>query len=87
MNLLLRASTSTPFFELLKSTEHELMVGTDQARCEELASRDFGVAGRYGHKTAQSLAVKTNPYAKLCGQIVKEALQRETTMYYEGTVA
>lgn len=83
--LLLRASSSTSFFELLKSTVHELMNGTDQVRCEELASRDFGIAGRYGHKTAQSLSVKTNPYAKLCGQIVKEALQREITMYYEGT--
>lgn len=83
--LLLRASTSSHFFDLLKSTTHALVIGADQARCEELASHDFGVAGRYGHKTAQSLAVKTNPYAKLCGQIVKEALQREITMYYEGT--
>jgi len=54
------------------------------AHFEELASADFAIAGRYGNKTARDLAVKTNPYAKLCGQIVREALQREIKTYYEG---
>jgi hypothetical protein len=44
---------------------------------EEMASKEFFLGGRYGNSTAQQLAVKTNPYAKLCGSIVKEALQRE----------
>jgi hypothetical protein len=43
----------------------------------EMASRDFAIAGRYGNRTAKQLAVHTNPYAKLCGSIVKEALRKE----------
>ncbi|GAB7356940.1 hypothetical protein MBLNU459_g7785t1 [Dothideomycetes sp. NU459] len=44
---------------------------------EELASKDFFAGGRYGDKTAQQLSVKTNPYAKMCGAIVKEAITKE----------
>ncbi|KAF2157696.1 hypothetical protein K461DRAFT_264564 [Myriangium duriaei CBS 260.36] len=44
---------------------------------EGLASKDFYMGGRYGNKIAQQLAVKTNPYAKMCGAIVKEAIQKE----------
>ncbi|KAK5936930.1 hypothetical protein PMZ80_010868 [Knufia obscura] len=83
--LLLRASTSPAFLELLKSLRlPSLFNTTTPAEFEELASADFAVAGRYGNKTARDLAVRTNPYAKLCGQIVKEALQREIKTYYEG---
>ncbi|KAJ5129541.1 uncharacterized protein N7515_005580 [Penicillium bovifimosum] len=44
---------------------------------EEMASRDFFFGGRYGNKVAQQLAVQTNPYAKMCGAIVKEAMRKE----------
>lgn len=47
------------------------------AESEELASRDFFLGGKYGNKVAQQLAVQTNPYAKMCGAIVKEALRKE----------
>lgn len=50
-------------------------LGPDQL--EEMASRDFFFGGRYGNKVAQQLAVQTNPYAKMCGAIVKEALRKE----------
>ena len=43
----------------------------------EAASRDFFLGGRYGNEVAKGLAVHTNPTAKLCGQMVKEALRRE----------
>ena len=81
----MRGSTSTSFRKLLLSLNIPLLrdVGTP-TQFEELASRDFSVAGRYGNKTAQQLAIKTNPYAKMCGQIVKEALRQEITDYYEG---
>ncbi|EPS33943.1 hypothetical protein POX_a01066 [Penicillium oxalicum] len=46
-------------------------------RLEEMASRDFFLGGRYGNKVAQQLAVQTNPYAKMCGAIVKEAIRKE----------
>lgn len=51
-------------------------LGPDQL--EEMASRDFFFGGRYGNKIAQQMAVQTNPYAKMCGAIVKEAMKKET---------
>lgn len=44
---------------------------------EEAASRDFAMGGRYGNDIAKGLAVSTNPTAKLCGQIVREAMRKE----------
>lgn len=44
---------------------------------EEAASRDFASGGRYGNDVAKALAVGTNPTAKLCGQIVREAMKKE----------
>ncbi|KAK8107732.1 uncharacterized protein PG998_009745 [Apiospora kogelbergensis] len=44
---------------------------------EEAASRDFALGGRYGNEIAKGLAVATNPTAKLCGQIVREAMKKE----------
>jgi hypothetical protein len=50
-------------------------VSNDQL--EEMASHDFLMGGRYGDKVAQQMAVHTNPYAKMCGAIVREALKEE----------
>ncbi|KAH8705056.1 hypothetical protein BGW36DRAFT_366738 [Talaromyces proteolyticus] len=44
---------------------------------EEMASQDFFQAGWYGNEVARQLSVQTNPYAKMCGAIVKEALRKE----------
>lgn len=44
---------------------------------EENASRDFAMGGRYGNDIAKGLAVSTNPTAKLCGQMVREAMKKE----------
>lgn len=44
---------------------------------EEMASRDFNMGGIYGDESARSMAVKTSPYAKLCGAIVKEAMKND----------
>lgn len=86
--LLLHASTHPSYFTLLQSLRLPLLHDIAMpAQLQELASRDFSIAGRYGNKTAQQLAVKTNPYAKLCGQIVKEALQRDIKEFYEPGVA
>ena len=43
----------------------------------DLASADFAAAARFGDKTAPQLAARINPYAKMCGAIVKEAMRRE----------
>lgn len=44
---------------------------------EENASSDFAMGGRYGNEIAKGLAVSTNPTAKLCGQMVREAMKKE----------
>lgn len=44
---------------------------------EEAASLDFAMGGRYGNEIAKGLAVSTNPTAKLCGQMVREAMKKE----------
>ncbi|PUU77173.1 hypothetical protein B9Z19DRAFT_987704 [Tuber borchii] len=44
---------------------------------EVAASRDFFEGGRYGNAIAREMAVRTNPYARLCGAIVREAMKKE----------
>ncbi|KAK3989819.1 hypothetical protein QBC44DRAFT_326607 [Cladorrhinum sp. PSN332] len=44
---------------------------------EANASKDFEMAGRYGNEQAKRLAVAINPTAKLCGQMVREAMKKE----------
>ncbi|KGO69205.1 hypothetical protein PITC_096180 [Penicillium italicum] len=55
----------------------ERLRGLSADQLEEMASRDFFFGGRYGNKVAQQLSVQTNPYAKMCGAIVKEAMRKE----------
>ncbi|CAD0095625.1 unnamed protein product [Aureobasidium mustum] len=51
---------------------------------EEQASKDFAAGGQYGSKEAREMAVRTNPYAKMCGVIVKEALKKENEEWKAG---
>jgi hypothetical protein len=44
---------------------------------EEAAARDFAMGGKFGSEIARGLAVSVNPTAKLCGQMVREAMKRE----------
>jgi hypothetical protein len=44
---------------------------------EENSSRDFIMGGRYGNEIAGALAVSANPTAKLCGNMVREAMKKE----------
>jgi hypothetical protein len=46
-------------------------------RFEEESSKMFYLGGLYGIEVAKALAVHTNPHAKLCGNIVKEAMRKE----------
>ena len=49
----------------------------DTTRFEEEGSRCFFIAGLYGSEMGRAMAVMSNPTAKLCGNIVREALKRE----------
>lgn len=53
------------------------MRGLGKGELEELASGDFAAAARYGDEAAREMSVRTNPYAKMCGAIVKNALREE----------
>ena len=54
------------------------ILGLDAEQLEEGASRDFALGAKHGNKMAKHLAVKTNPYAKMCASIVKQAMSRES---------
>jgi hypothetical protein len=49
----------------------------DKTRFEEEGSRCFYMAGIFGSEVGKAMAVVANPHARLCGNIVKEALRRE----------
>jgi hypothetical protein len=49
----------------------------DKTSFEEEGSRCFYMAGLYGSEVGRAMAVIANPHARLCGNIVKEALRRE----------
>lgn len=51
--------------------------GLDHDAVEAFARRDLETAGRYGDGGARDLAVRLNPYAKLCGNVVREAMRGE----------
>lgn len=53
------------------------LTSSNAADIEETASEDFARGGRYGNALGKQMAVRTNPYAKMCGAIVKDALQQE----------
>jgi len=69
---------------LSQNPEAELRIDSDRREAgwgvvefEENASRDFTMGGRYGNEVAKALAVASNPTAKLCGAMVKEAMRKE----------
>ncbi|KAF2433560.1 hypothetical protein EJ08DRAFT_658083 [Tothia fuscella] len=51
--------------------------GWDKTRFEEEGSRCFFMAGVFGSEVGKAMAVVSNPHARLCGSIVKEAMRRE----------
>ena len=44
---------------------------------EQAAARDLALGARYGDEIAKALAVSLNPTAKLCGEIVSNAMRQE----------
>ncbi|KAL1601562.1 hypothetical protein SLS60_006477 [Paraconiothyrium brasiliense] len=51
--------------------------GKSKSELEESASADFASAARFGDEVAREMSVRTNPYAKMCGAIVRNALAEE----------
>lgn len=48
-----------------------------QLKEDEKAMRDFEQAAKWGSDVAREYVVKNNPYAKMCGEMVKEVLRKE----------
>lgn len=75
---ILRTAYSHRAFLYLKASETGAdLKGLGKSELEELASTDFAAAARYGDEAAREMSVRTNPYAKMCGAIVKNALKEE----------
>lgn len=75
---ILRTAFSHRAYLYLKASESGVdWNGKNKGDLEELASKDFAAAARYGDDVAREMSVRTNPYAKMCGAIVRNALQKE----------
>jgi hypothetical protein len=75
---ILRTAYSHRAYLYLKAVETETdLNGLGKSELEELASKDFASAARYGDEVAREMSVRTNPYAKMCGAIVRNALREE----------
>lgn len=75
---ILRTAYSHRAFLYLKASETGTdLKGLGKSELEEFASKDFAAAARYGDEAAREMSVRTNPYAKMCGAIVKNALREE----------
>ncbi|KAF2811896.1 uncharacterized protein BDZ99DRAFT_461855 [Mytilinidion resinicola] len=70
-----KVASESPSMKLESGSQR--IKGMGHERLEEMASRDFEAAGRYGDRVAKDMAVRTNPYAKMCGAIVRNALKEE----------
>ncbi|KAH7411667.1 hypothetical protein DE146DRAFT_602240 [Phaeosphaeria sp. MPI-PUGE-AT-0046c] len=75
---ILRTAYSHRAYLYLKAAETDTSLqGLEKGELEELASKDFAGAARYGDEVAREMSVRTNPYAKMCGAIVRNALKEE----------
>jgi len=48
---------------------------------EDQAHRDFQLGAWYGNELAEKMVTATNPMAKLCGEIVSNAMRKEIEGY------
>lgn len=72
----LKTAKMLPYRSLdMDQARHES--GWDALAFEQAASHDLAFGGRYGNQIAKGLAVSVNPTAKLCGQIVRQAMKEE----------
>ncbi|KAI4934100.1 hypothetical protein J4E86_011482 [Alternaria arbusti] len=82
---ILRTAYSHRAYLYLKAVESEVRLnGMTKSELEEQASKDFAAAARYGDEVAREMSVRTNPYKKMCGVIVRDALREEMGMNASG---
>ncbi|KAK7187074.1 hypothetical protein DPSP01_005868 [Paraphaeosphaeria sporulosa] len=75
---ILRTAYSHRAYLYLKAAELGIeWRGKGKSELEEAASADFAGAARFGDEVAREMSVRTNPYAKMCGAIVRNALREE----------
>jgi len=84
-HLLLRASRTVA--EAPEKTDYlpSELRGADREALERMAGREFQLGGRFGNAVARQMAVQLNPYAKMCGEIVREAVMGDIRDFYQGT--
>ncbi|KAI4914448.1 hypothetical protein J4E85_010511 [Alternaria conjuncta] len=82
---ILRTAYSHRAYLYLKAVESEVRLnGMTKSELEEQASKDFAAAARYGDEVAREMSVRTNPYKKMCGVIVRDALREEMGINAQG---
>lgn len=75
--LLLKASRVPSLLFKTRGKLPEALDGLDKVDIEEKACNEFELASVYGDPDAGKIATSLNPYAKLCGKIVGEAMKAE----------
>ncbi|PSS09131.1 hypothetical protein M430DRAFT_37199 [Amorphotheca resinae ATCC 22711] len=73
-HLLLKASKSVAEDPSRSKMLPRELQGINSAGLEKMAAADFREGGKYGNEIAKHMAVQLNPYAKLCGEVVREAM-------------
>ncbi|KAI4620757.1 uncharacterized protein J4E87_007085 [Alternaria ethzedia] len=82
---ILRTAYSHRAYLYLKAVESEVRLYVmTKSELEEQASKDFAAAARYGDEVAREMSVRTNPYKKMCGVIVRDALREEMGINAQG---
>ncbi|RPA74800.1 hypothetical protein BJ508DRAFT_418455 [Ascobolus immersus RN42] len=54
----------------------------EKEKLADLAHKDFTMGSKLGNELAKEMSVRTNPYAKLCGSMLKGVMKAEIDAYY-----
>lgn len=74
-NLLAQAHTSLG--AIYHQSQSHTHTQTSNPGAENLANQHFALGAQYGNEVARAMSIQTNPHAKLCGEIVREAMRKE----------
>lgn len=79
--ILRTAYSHRAYIQLKAAEQKQPWRGKSATQLEEAASGDFAAAAKFGDEVAREMSVRTNPYARMCGAIVRNAMEEEIREY------